>query len=172
MSLLSSILRRALVSGSAAGGAAALAAAACAPRDGSSAYAPINAVTHCLWPRRAFAETGPSMRFTLTGLAIHQAAAIFWALFYETLLMRASRAVVADRVHGSADRVQTGRRAGATAAITAAGATTALAYAVDYHVVPKRLTPGFDAHLSDRSMFYVYAALATGFAVAALCRKD
>jgi hypothetical protein len=43
----------------------------------------------------------------------------------------------------------------------AAGATATLAYAVDYHVVPKRLTPGFEAHLSGRSMFYVYAAFAT-----------
>ena len=43
----------------------------------------------------------------------------------------------------------------------------ALAYLVDYHVVPERLRPGFEAHLSAKSMLAVYAALAAGFALAA-----
>jgi hypothetical protein len=172
MSALSSILRRAIVSGSAAGGAAALTAAARAPRDGSPVYAPINAVSHCLWPRRAFTETGPSARFTLTGLAIHQMSAIFWALLYETLLTRPSRRRLRDHGPGGVRQSDNVDSAGATAAIATAAATTALAYAVDYHVVPRRLTPGFEAHLSGRSLFCVYAALATGLAVAALCRRD
>jgi hypothetical protein len=77
MSTLAEIARRALVSGNVADGTAAVTAAARAPLDGSTPYAPINAVTHCLWPRRAFSETAPSARFTLTGLAIHQASAVF-----------------------------------------------------------------------------------------------
>jgi hypothetical protein len=60
---------------------------------------------------------------------------------------------------------------GAGAVIAVASATATLAYAVDYHLVPKRLTPGFEAHLSGRSMFYVYATLATGLAAAGLCRR-
>jgi hypothetical protein len=164
MDTLLGILRRGTMSGSVAGGAAALTAAVRAPLDCSTAYAPINAVTHCIWPRRAFAETGPSARFTLTGLAIHQASAIFWGLLFETCVERA--AGLRDRVGERSTGMQ------AATAIAAAGATAAVAYAVDYHVVPERVTPGFDAHLSNRSMFCVYTALAAGFAAAALIRKD
>jgi hypothetical protein len=45
-------------------------------------------------------------------------------------------------------------------------ASAALGYLVDYHVVPKRLRPGFEAHLSATSMVIVYASLAAGFALA------
>ncbi|MDR6206567.1 hypothetical protein [Paraburkholderia graminis] len=158
MNRLANLVCRATVSGTAAGSAAAVAAAARARADGSTPYAPLNAVTHCLWPRRAFSETGPSARFTLTGLAIHQASAIFWGVLFEGLL----------------DRWQCHVKRRARAADIAASAVTtaAVAYTVDYHMVPRRLTPGFEAHLTKRSMFYVYAALAAGFAAAALCRGN
>lgn len=158
MSKLTHILRRAMLSGSAAGCASTVAAASLAPGEGATPYAPINAVAHCLWPRTAFSETGPSARFTLTGLAINQAAAVFWGVVYETLL--------------TWRRANDGTPPGAAAKIATAGATAALAYTVDYHAVPKRLTPGFEAHLSGRSMFWVYTALAAGLAVAALSRDD
>jgi hypothetical protein len=115
MDTLLGILRRGTMSGSVAGGAAALTAAVRAPLDCSTAYAPINAVTHCIWPRRAFAETGPSARFTLTGLAIHQASAIFWGLLFETCVERA--AGLRDRVGERSTGMQ------AATAIAAAGAT-------------------------------------------------
>jgi hypothetical protein len=35
-------------------------AAARAPGEGSTPYAPLNAVTHCSWPRRALAERSRS----------------------------------------------------------------------------------------------------------------
>jgi hypothetical protein len=157
MTRLIDLLRRASVSGNAAG-CAAVTAACLGPGDGSTRYAPINAVAHCLWPRTAFSETGPSARFTLTGLAIHQSSALFWAMLYEALLARRRRADCT--------------RTKSAQAIACAGATAAIAYAVDYHAVPKRLTPGFEAHLSGRSMFYVYAALAAGLATTALCRHE
>ena len=160
MKRLTSLVCRAMVSGTAAGSAAAVTAAARARNDGSTPYAPLNAVTHCLWPRRAFAETGLSARFTLTGLAIHQASAIFWGVLFEGLL---------DRSECRAKRRAT-RRPGIAEVAASAATTAAVAYAVDYHAVPSRLTPGFEAHLSKRSMFYVYAALGVGFAAVALCR--
>lgn len=151
-------LRRAIMSGSVAGGLSATVAAARARADGSTAYAPLNAVTHCIWPRRAFAETGFSARHTLTGLAIHHASAIFWGTLFEAMLMRRQRAREVP--------------ASPAAIAASAGATAAIAYAIDYHAVPKRLTPGFEAHLSKRSMFYIYAGLAAGFAAAAMCRRE
>ena len=62
------------------------------------------------------------------------------------------------------------RRSGAIN-IANAAATTALAtYVVDYHVVPKRITPGFESHLSKDSLGLTYVALGAGFALAAVLR--
>jgi len=46
-----------------------------------------------------------------------------------------------------------------------ASAITAIAYVVDYYVVSRRFRPGFEAYLSPRGMFAVFAALAAGFAL-------
>ena len=50
------------------------------------------------------------------------------------------------------------------APLLTASAITAIAYLVDYYVVSRRFRPGFEAYLSPRGMFAVYAALAAGFA--------
>jgi hypothetical protein len=47
-------------------------------------------------------------------------------------------------------------------------ATSAVACFVDYRLVPKRLTPGFEHRLSTGGMVATYGALATGFALGAL----
>jgi hypothetical protein len=39
---------------------------------------------------------------------------------------------------------------------------SALAYLTDYHVVPKRLTPGFELRLPGGALAAAYAALALG----------
>ncbi|MCC8395460.1 hypothetical protein LJ656_23005 [Paraburkholderia sp. MMS20-SJTR3] len=150
-------LRRAVGSGLLAGClSAASAAAAAADADGTPC-APINAVTHCLWPRRALRERGFSLRHTVTGFAIHQSAAIFWALLYEALVARLAG--------GCAQRRP-------AAAAGAAAATAATAYLIDYKVVPARLTPGFEAHLSRRALGTVYVALGCGLLAAALLRRQ
>lgn len=52
-----------------------------------------------------------------------------------------------------------------------ATATTALvAYVVDYHVVPKRVTPGFESRLPKGTLGLTYVALGAGFARAAVLR--
>lgn len=145
-------LRRARVSGTVAGLCAAGAAAYGARKEGSTTCAPINAVTHCLWPRKAVRERGFSVRHTVLGLGIHQAAAVFWALLFERIAPRVPRAHPAG-------------------VLAAAAATAATAYCVDYHVVPKRLTPGFEAHLGARSMTRVYVGIAVGLAAVALLRR-
>ena len=40
-----------------------------------------------------------------------------------------------------------------------------LANVVDYQLVPKRLQPGFDKHVSRKSLFAVYAAFGLGLAI-------
>ncbi|WP_310005272.1 hypothetical protein [Caballeronia sp. LZ043] len=64
-----------------------------------------------------------------------------------------------------------GRRSRPAGIVSAAAATALIAYVVDYHVVPKRFTPGFEAHVSTRSLAMAYVALAAGFAIAALARR-
>ncbi|WP_371884350.1 hypothetical protein [Caballeronia sp. S22] len=77
-------------------------------------------------------------------------SAAFWGVLFESLCGSRSR----------------------PATIVAAAATTALvAYLVDYYAVPKRVTPGFEAHLSKRSLAMTYVALGAGFAIAALIRR-
>ncbi len=44
-------------------------------------------------------------------------------------------------------------------------ATAGIAYVVDFYVVPKRLTPGFEKRLSNRSLLGIYAALAAGLMI-------
>ena len=40
-----------------------------------------------------------------------------------------------------------------------------VAYVVDYHVVPRRLTPGFELRVPRRALAAVYGALAVGLAL-------
>ena len=50
-------------------------------------------------------------------------------------------------------------------AVPARGAaTSAIAYVVDYHVVPRRLTPGFELRLPGAALAGIYAAMALGLA--------
>jgi hypothetical protein len=47
----------------------------------------------------------------------------------------------------------------------------AIAAAVDYGMVPKRLTPGWEDVLSKRSIAVTYVALAAGLALGALVNQ-
>jgi hypothetical protein len=143
---------RAIGSGSAAGLASAAVASAGAMHKGHGPYAAMNAVTHCLW-RDASWRRRPSAKYTGLGAAIHMGSAVFWGVLFEALCERGYR------------------RSGGTSIANAAATTAVVAYVVDYHVVPKRLTPGFESHLSKGSLGLTYVALGAGFALAALLRQ-
>jgi hypothetical protein len=144
-------LTQAAASGSAAAMASAVVAARLAIDSGSSPYAPLNAVTHCLWQNSAFAQQRLSARYSGLGAIIHWGSSVFWGVLFETLR---------------------GERASPGRSISAAAATSAIAYFVDYHIVPKRVTPGFEAHIPARSFPLIYGALAIGFLLAATGRHD
>ena len=55
-------------------------------------------------------------------------------------------------------------------ALVAGAATSAIAYWVDHHVVPKRFTPGFEERLSRKSLLGVYVTMAVALAVGSLWR--
>jgi hypothetical protein len=119
----------------------ALAAAIASRIETRHAARPMNAVAHIYDGGRPPARDRGG-RNTTVGFLIHTAASVWWALFYEAL----------PRKHRNA---------------TGAAAISALAYIVDYHVVHRRLRPGFEAHLSAPGLVLIYAAFAAGFAVAA-----
>ena len=51
-----------------------------------------------------------------------------------------------------------------------AAAVTAGAYLIDYYLIPKRFTPGFEKRLSGKSLAAVFVALAMGLAARDLKR--
>ena len=144
-----SLVPRILASGLVAAATSAAAAFACSHRENGHAARPINAITHIYDGGPPPAHDGPNRRNTALGLAIHTGACVFWAAFYEPLFGRRSRPT----------------------AVGGAAVIAATAYLVDYYVVHRRFRPGIEQHLSQRSLFAVYAALAVGYAAAAVLRR-
>jgi hypothetical protein len=129
------------------------AAAAIASRlENRHAARPMNAIAHIYDGGTPPAHDGDGGRNTWLGLGIHTAASVWWAAFYEL---------------GLAGR---GNRRPSSRLLIASG-VAAIAYVVDYYVVNQRFRPGFEAYLSPRSLFAVYAALAAGFALSGRNRR-
>ena len=133
------------LSGTLAAAAVTLVASIASRRATGSYASALNATSHFLWGDRAARRHAYSWKYTGIGFAANYGASVFWALFYE-LLGR-------------------GKRRSAKHALRDGALVSALAYVVDYHVVPKRLTPGFELRLPRRALAGVYAALAVGLAL-------
>ncbi len=142
----SDALRDGLVTGALAAAATVAVLALRGRREQGSAAAPLNAVSHVFWGRRALRENRASVRYTGAGLATHIVSALFWGVVYEKLLGERRARRLAPLLRDTA---------AASAAIAA----------VDFKLVPDRLTPGFEHRLSTPSLFGVYVAL--GLALAA-----
>ncbi len=136
--------------GTVASAATAAVAAALGKKEAGSPWAPLNAVSHALWGDRAARRSGFSGKYTLTGTALNQGGAMFWALLYEKAF---------------------GRTRSVPGALLGGAAIAALAYVVDYYVVPKRLTPGYEKRLSPRSLAGLYGALALGLGASTILRR-
>ena len=135
-----------LLSGLAAGVGSALVASAFTRRNYGHAARAMNSVAHIYDGEPTPAKDAPARRNTAIGSALHLAASVGWAALFEGIF--GNRA-----------------RADAPAALAGGACVAATAYVVDYHVVPKRLRPGFEEHLTPSQMFCVYTALAAGFAL-------
>ena len=144
-----SLLRRVLLDGTVAGtlGTALLAWRGSA--ESASAAAPLNAVSHWLWGDRSLRSNAASWRYTGLGTATNLAASLLWAGLYELLQTR-------RRIRAPLD------------AAVRALAVAAVAALVDFRLVPKRLTPGFEHRLSTRSLLLFYGAFAAGLALGGL----
>jgi hypothetical protein len=144
----------ALVEGAVAGGlAAALSSAVVAitgKRDSGSAIAPFNAVSHWLWGDEAAQDESLSWRLTGVGTLSHVLSAAFWATLHAKVRPR----VPPDQ--------------SAAAAMAGGVATSAVAAFVDYKLMPRRVTPGFENRLSTTSMVAAFGAIAAGVALGAI----
>jgi hypothetical protein len=149
--LLARALASAIATGSFAGAATTLAVALCGLRETGSGIAPINATSHVLWGDEAGGTDAIDAKHTATGLLINTGAGVFWALVQELLLARLQRPDRAARVASGA-------------------AVAGLAYVVDYHLIPRRLTPGWELRVSRRSVALGFVTLGVSLAVAAYVR--
>jgi hypothetical protein len=123
-------------------------------RDTGSAAAPINATSHIVWGESAGDFEGIDARHTLLGMILNAGACVFWATFYERYFGRA------------ADRGEVGT------ALLGGGIVAAAAYVTDYHIVPKRLSPGWEHRLSRSSLAAAYAVLALSLTLRGLLRRS
>ncbi len=143
------MLARALVSGTLAAAAVTVAASLAARRATGSSAAALNATSHFLWGDAAARRNKYSVKYTGVGYAANYGASIFWALFYEAL----------------------GRKRSAGQALRDGLLVSAGAYVTDYHLVPERLTPGFELRLSGKALACIYGALALGLSARDLVRR-
>jgi hypothetical protein len=136
--------KRLWLGGLAGSAAVAVTAALRGELEGRSAWRPINAISHILWGWHAAKPREGTFRYSGTGLVLNAAACLFWAGCYQAWRRNMPRP-----------------NSPATAATVGVG-TSILAYLTDYHLVPRRFTPGFELSLSRRSFPWIYGALAVG----------
>jgi hypothetical protein len=112
----------------------------------------LNAVSHILWGRRAARQNNWSVRYTVSGILLNQLACLFWSGCMEALW--------------PARRMRQSRQGVPRAMFIAL-----IAYIVDYHVIPKRCTPGFEL-LFPRAWYpSLYAGLAASLWAGACSRE-
>ena len=148
-----STLASALLTGTVASIATTGALMLLAKQQGKRVHQPTNATSHWLHGEKAGAVRDADASHTALGYATHHASAVFWALLFESWL--------ADRP----------RRSPTQMLADAAGMAT-IAAAVDYAIVPKRLTPGWEAVLPKRSIALTFGVLALSLAGGALINQE
>jgi hypothetical protein len=144
-----SLIQNTLVSGGVASAISAAVLSLLAKAEGAGPVQPINATSHWLHGGSAGKVKDIDAKHTVTGFATHCGACVFWAALFETLRAASPRA-------------------GAGRIIRDAAAVSAVAAVVDYGLVPKNLTPGWEGPLPIRSVAGGFAGLAVGLAVGGL----
>ncbi|MDF2439122.1 MAG: hypothetical protein JWN98_106 [Abditibacteriota bacterium] len=128
-------------------------AAVCGWIENRDAISPVNAVSHAVFGDTAFEQSTASVKYTMTSVALNDSACLSWATLFEWLFGDA-----ADRGN-------------LPVALMGGALVAGAAYITDYKIVPKRLTPGFERHLSCRSLAAVYAVLGLSMALASLMKR-
>ena len=142
-----------ILTGTAASIATGAALALLARAEGKGASQPINATSHWLHGPDAGRVRGLNVAHTATGYATHHASCIFWALPFEWWLSSREERTAAE-------------------VLGLAGAVSGIAAVVDYGIVPRRLTPGWEHAVSRRSVAATFAATALGLAAGGLLVRN
>jgi len=143
-----SLLLAAAATGTIAHAAATAALAALARGEGRGLLQPVNATSHFVHGPEAGQVRDADLAHTAVGVATNHAAAIFWALPMTLWLARRHRRSPAE-------------------VATDAAVTAGVAAAVDYGLVPRRLTPGWEHAVSPRSVAATFGVLGLGLAAGA-----
>lgn len=146
-------LQRGLVGGATSSIVSTAALAMLGRTEAGSAFAPTNAISHWIWGDEAAEHDGFSLKYTITGYAIHHVSATFWAVLFEKL--------AGEKLDRKDLRVT----------LATSAATSAISCFVDYKLTPERLKPGFEKRLSKKSLAGVYAAFAVGMALGAIALR-
>ncbi|OYX69478.1 MAG: hypothetical protein B7Y95_18040 [Rhizobiales bacterium 32-66-11] len=143
------LVGRTLLSGSAVALATTMVLALRARAEGRHPIQPLNATSHWYLGEAAGRSRALDLRHTLGGFLTHHAASLLWAGVFEGLrLWRPQSNPLGD-----------------------AAAVSALAAFVDYAVVPKRLTPGWEQVVTPKSITLAYVAMGLVLATTAMCRR-
>jgi hypothetical protein len=146
------ILGRALITGSIASVVSAAVLSLLAKAEGKEPMQPINATSHWLHGEDAWTVTAVDVEHTATGYATHQAATVFWAALFET-------------IQSAAADIRPGK------VIRDAALVSTIAAIVDYGLVPRRLTPGWEGPLPIRSVAGGFVGMACGLAIGAFLTR-
>ena len=152
MRTLPMLLTKSLISGTIASAVSAGVLALLAKAEGAALIQPINATSHWLHGEEAGTVKTVDAKHTGIGLATHQGACLFSATLFETL-----RANAPD--------------AGPARIVRDAVAVSMIAAVVDYGLVPKQFTPGWEEPLPIRSVAGGFAGLALGLALGGLINR-
>ena len=142
-------LTEGLVGGSIAAALSAAVITLAGRKETGSAIAPINAVSHWLWGDEAALQEDVSAKYTGVGAATHVLSAMFWATLHAKLRPSYPRQPAVSALAGGL-------------------ATGAVATVVDYAMIPKRFTPGFEHRIAPSSLAAALTAIALGVAAGAL----
>ncbi len=121
--------------------------------EGRNSLRPVNASSHWLWGPRAGQRRDASLSYTGTGAATNMAASMFWGTIFGSYL--------ANRPPLSTPQM-----------LRDAAAMGMIAGAVDYGLMPKSLTPGWELALSKRSVAIGLGATALGLALGGLLAQQ
>ncbi|MBW4656585.1 MAG: hypothetical protein KME20_26610 [Kaiparowitsia implicata GSE-PSE-MK54-09C] len=135
---MDAFLVKSLISGSVVSGVTTAVLALLARVGGGHPVQPVNSTSHWYWGEAAGRSRAIDLGHTLLGFATHHGASVFWAGVYQAIRrVRPERSVVVDAV-----------------------GVSAIAALVDYGLVPKRLTPGWEKVVAPSSIAIAYVAMA------------
>ncbi|MCU0790322.1 MAG: hypothetical protein MUE79_04625 [Nitratireductor sp.] len=145
-------IRYALYCGAAAGVTSMAAVMLDSMARGRSPWQPVNATSHWIWGDEAGWRELPDTAHTVTGAATNQGAAMFWGAIFGAWLASQPRRTTGEMFRDAA-------------------AMGAIAATLDYGILPRRLSPGWELAGGGRSAAIGMAATAIGLALGGLAAQ-